>query len=150
MGGKKIAPRNSEEYLVIKVIGDWTYQLVKYAEMNKSGAKVKTRHYNEIVHSDDRDNDDTIHQSYWIIKKKKQKIVKPITEEKTDEKSPAPRRDRYPKRERKPPTRLDITSWRSKKYDEITSSQNDYSSDDQESESGECDEDFESADSNSQ
>ncbi len=63
-GGKKIAPRNSEPYLVVRKLGDWTYVMVKLTEKNRPDAKQIKRHYNELVPCLIRDDD--IRQCYWI------------------------------------------------------------------------------------
>ena len=156
MGGKKIAPRNTVEYLVIRVIRGWTYELVKFTEKNLPKAKIKTRHFNELVPSNNQSADDGTKECFWVLKKSKEVVkaaegsVEGLVEDpaKDPAENPAERQQasetvpqRYPKRERKPPNRLDVNSWRTKDYDDVTSSHK---------ESDEDEEAFESGDSNSQ
>ena len=49
LGGKKIAPRNTKPYIVLRVMREWTYLLVKVADKEKENAKLITRHFNELV-----------------------------------------------------------------------------------------------------
>ena len=64
LGGKKIAPRNSEPYLIIRKLGEWTYIMVKLKDKDKTDAKKIRRHYNELVPCHVQDTD--IADCYWI------------------------------------------------------------------------------------
>ena len=122
LGGKKIAPRNSEPYLVVEKWGEWTYLLVKLKDKDKRDAKKIRRHYNELVRCNISDPE--IRECYWITMPQEQYSQEPVEEgccNITEENSSpnalpelAPRRSA---RERRPVERLQL-DWNSKRYTE--------------------------------
>ena len=130
-GGKKIAPRNSEPYLVIRKLGDWTYVMVKLRDKDDPGAKQIKRHYNELVACQTRD--DEIRQCYWIklTVERTDSPTSPIREvsgeRQIDENQGVESRDSPPqlnevglrrsRRQRREVERIQV-DWRKKDYDE--------------------------------
>ena len=137
LGGKKIAPKNTEPYVVVRVAEhcEWTYDLVKLAEKDNPSIKVKRRHFNELVpcyRSGGEDLKDPIDECYWITyldrmgrdnRKPDESSAKtgpPVeTEQETTLPESIPER-RYPTRDRKPTNMLKMSWGNAKKYDEMS------------------------------
>ena len=134
-GGKKISPRNSEPFIIIKVMehSKWTYELVKLDDRNQPNARILTRHFNELVPCQmtlSQEEPDPIEGCYWIVRRtvgEKSSHTKPgpelvnkkdTSKDTNTSKDAGPAERRYPARMRKPPPTLQMTFDNKKKYDE--------------------------------
>ena len=145
LGGKKIAPRNSKPYLIVKVTKDWTYTMVKIENRNNAEGKKLVRHYNEVIPCRLKIPD--IGECYWIkiwssketTEKESNTQNKPVTRKvkKAAVEEEHPVEVRRSTRDRKPTKRLQL-DWKSKKYQEVSDTMDD-DNDEPSPESGESD-----------
>ncbi len=134
LGGKKIAPRNSEAYEVVNVIRLWTYKLRKERDKDLEQPKLIQRHYNELVPClKDRKSSGIEHNNLEIevTYQQTRNGKKAPTKEDPVTKAPLRRSDRS----RKPPNRLEVNPGARKRYDSITETYVDDQSDVEEGES---------------
>ena len=144
LGGKKIAPRNSEPFMVIRVTRNWTYELVTFEGKDDPTTKVIVRHYNELVPcrmTFATEVQDSVDDCFWLkmetvteattatpgetaapdanqprVEKPSKKKKKEALPEKIPEARDTAPGARYPKRDRKPVQQIQM-GWRGKSYE---------------------------------
>ena len=134
LGGKKIAPRNSETYEVVSVSKMWTYKLMKHKDRHLKNPKLVQRHYNELVpclkYKEDPGEDllvevsqqgvpETIHKKQTSKQREGEHVQKPKKAKRGQEEF-IPLPSRRSKRARQPPERLVVDHSNRKRYDSVT------------------------------
>jgi transposase InsO family protein len=140
LGGKKIAPRNTPPFMVIRVTKKWTYELVSFEGRDNPSSKVVVRHYNELVpcrQTFSAEVQESVDDCYWLRRtvttsempgqgQGEAEVTKPPSKRTEvisrpelvpDDRDTAPE-PRYPRRDRKPAEKIQL-SWRSKTYETV-------------------------------